>query len=256
MKGVDGVVKKIKYKDFQKYGRPVQSLYNKFIMDPVARIIALPLINYTKIKPWHVTFVSLITAIASAWFFYSGQYIYAVILFQFSTILDGVDGCVARIKKNGSAAGILFDGYTDTVRVILNAAALVLADNSAALALLLFTGLHFAESFLDFDLLQVEKFLRNKQNLKLNRIDKFILNIKTNLEKQGLKVNFLHYQERLFVVFFLGPVFNQLHLFSLAGVILALYSLHLKLFLDISLIKLKLIQNSAEYLRGSGLTDE
>ncbi len=252
-------MEKIHYKDFQPYSRPVQSLLVKWGLDPLARLIAWPLINLTSIRPWQVTLLSFLTALAAGWYFYTGAFAFASVLFAVSTILDGVDGYVARIKQNGSAAGIVFDGYTDVLRVLAAMLGLIASGQLDSQMLILFTvfvALHFAESFMDFDFIQVEKFLRKQRQIHLTPFDKSLLRLKDRFEKTGLKLIFFHYQERLFLIFVFGPLFGEIRLFVTLSLVLYLFFFHLKLFFDMSLIKLKLIRNSAEYLRGSGLPNE
>ena len=109
------------YKDFDKYSRKSLAIYNKIVVDPIARIISLPIINSTNIKPYQITIFGLFLSFISAYNFYIYEYFIAALIFQFTVILDTVDGYVARIKNNGSVFGILFDGYSDIIRVCVNA---------------------------------------------------------------------------------------------------------------------------------------
>lgn len=245
-------MEKITFNTFKQYGRPVYSLYCKWFLEPAARIIALPLINYTAIKPWQVTSFSLLLSIVSAGLFIQQHFLWAALIFQLSVVLDFVDGYIARIKNNGSAAGILMDGLFDIFRVMFNVVALAwLAQNDfyLLLSLLIFTGLHFAESFLDFQFIFVSHYYKKNPPKKLSRIDNWVLKLKGKMEKIGLKIIFLHYQERLFFVLFLGPVSGAFLLFTILGILILLFSLFFKLILDTALIKNKLLNSTTEYLR-------
>ncbi|MBX2818773.1 MAG: CDP-alcohol phosphatidyltransferase family protein [Rhodothermaceae bacterium] len=245
-------MERVTYSTFNRFSRSVQSVYAGFVLDPLARLIAIPVINYTAMKPWHVTLISLISAIYSSWLFYQGQFVSAALVFQLSVVLDFVDGYVARIKKNGSVGGILFDGYNDIVRVMINVVALALffSDNSTVLLLLLvFTSLHFAESFLDFEFLIIENVYRRTPPTSFTMAEKQAIRVKDWLEKFGLKTIFIHYQERLFFVLTLGPMLNQQVLATVLGIVAVLFSMHFKLILDTALIKNKIINRKEEYLR-------
>jgi|GEM_PF-5491562 len=244
---------RVTLKTFDQYRRPVQSLLAGFVLDPLGRLIALPLINYTRLKPWHITLLSLGISLGSAWFFYTGRFWPAVLLFQLSVVLDFVDGYVAKIKKNGSPSGVVFDGYSDIMRVMVNLAALAawyIEDPWVILLFMLFAGLHFAESFLDFEFVIVEKMFSRNPPTALSHADRFVLSIKTWLEQYRLKTIFIHYQERLFLVLVVGPVLDQPVIGALLGIAAVLFSIHFKLLLDMALLKNKFIHQSEEYLRG------
>lgn len=243
---------KINYASFTQFGRPIHSIYCKTVLDPLARLLSIPLINFTHVKPYQVTVVSLVLAMVSAFLFLKEQILFAALLFQASVILDFVDGYIARIKRNGSLAGILFDGYSDIFRVVLNISAIAwinIETPSIIILLLVFSSLHFAESFLDFEFIFAEKFLKNNPPLQLSSMEKRVLKLKTFLEKKGLKTILLHYQERLFIVLFLAPITGHYMLFLILAIGVTLFSIHFKLILDTSLLKNKLLNSSSEYLR-------
>ena len=199
--------------------------------------------------PWFSLFVSFY----SAWLFFNGSFLTAAILFQLSVALDFVDGYVARIKKNGSLPGILFDGYSDIMRVMFNVGALAwyFRDDSTILLLLLaFTGFHFAESFLDFEFIFAEKWLRRDPPASLSRVEEAVIRFKSRLERVGLKTIFIHYQERLFIVLALGPMTGQFAACTIAGIAAVLFSMHFKLILDTALLKNRIIHQAEEYMRG------
>jgi phosphatidylglycerophosphate synthase len=60
-----------------------------------------------------MSFVSLIAAIGSLALFMTGHNVWAGIVVQTSSILDGVDGDLARIKKTMSSFGGFFDAILD-----------------------------------------------------------------------------------------------------------------------------------------------
>lgn len=245
-------MKKIRYSDFEGNTRRAHSLYCKYFLDPVARPVALLIINYANIKPYSITLIGLLVSIISAVLFYMQYFLWAAVLFQLSVATDFVDGYVARLRHCGSTFALLLDAYVDVVRVVINVCALAMAFRhrfDVVLLLMIFSFVHFGESFIDNVFFSLYQFLRKKGNVNLNRIDRFFLRIKEKMEKVGLKTILFHYHERIFFVLFLGPVFNKVGLFTIIGILLGLLSIHIKLFLDTALIKNKIINNVDEYLR-------
>jgi CDP-L-myo-inositol myo-inositolphosphotransferase len=91
---------------------------------PISRILNRPisikiseLLLKTKITPNQISLVSFITAFFGALFFYVGEYIFLIIggiLVQLSSIIDGCDGEVARLKLMQTKYGGWFDAVLDT----------------------------------------------------------------------------------------------------------------------------------------------
>lgn len=90
---------------------------------PISRILNRPisikiskLLLKTKITPNQISLVGFITAFFGALFFYVGEYIFLVIggiLVQLSSIIDGCDGEVARLKLMQTKYGGWFDAVLD-----------------------------------------------------------------------------------------------------------------------------------------------
>lgn len=83
---------------------------------PVVRRLSLVLANYTSITPNAVTSISLILAMSSVFFFLRGDYhscIVGALLYYLSYVFDCVDGAIARLKRNGSTFGKIYDSYGD-----------------------------------------------------------------------------------------------------------------------------------------------
>ena len=243
---------KVSFKGFRPFNRASLPLYTKLVLEPMARLIAMPIINWTSIKPYQVTLMGLGLGFYSAYSFYVGDYLLGALIFQLAVVLDLVDGYVARIKKSGSVFGILLDGYSDQVRLLVNIVALVLNTNDDPLAqflLMLFLFLHTAEAMIDFELINVRKFLTHKTDLKFNALDRLMLSIKRKLEQYGLRTIFLYTQERVLCVLFMGPIFGDIKLWTQIGIVLVLFSVHIKMVLDVALIKNVIINKTNETLR-------
>ena len=90
---------------------------------PVSRILNRPisikiseLLLKTKITPNEISLISFIIALFGALFFYFGDYVFLVIggiLVQMSSIIDGCDGEVARLKLVETEYGGWFDAVLD-----------------------------------------------------------------------------------------------------------------------------------------------
>jgi len=90
---------------------------------PVSRILNRPMSNKisklllkTKITPNQISLISFIVGLFGALFFYLGDYVYLVIggiLVHLSSIIDGCDGEVARLKLVESKYGGWFDAVLD-----------------------------------------------------------------------------------------------------------------------------------------------
>ena len=81
---------------------------NRRISRPIARVLA-----HTPVTPNQVSIGSLALALASFFSFLYGQYIVAALLAQVSSIVDGVDGDLARRKNMTSAFGGFMDSILD-----------------------------------------------------------------------------------------------------------------------------------------------
>jgi phosphatidylglycerophosphate synthase len=90
---------------------------NRRISRPLARLLAL-----TPVTPNQVSIFSLGVAVVACLAFISGYNIAAAILAQASSIIDGIDGDLARLKKMTSAFGgfmdSILDRYTDALIIL------------------------------------------------------------------------------------------------------------------------------------------
>ena len=90
---------------------------------PIARVLNRPIslkisemLLKTRITPNQITLLSFITGIIASVFFYLGDYIYLIIggvLVQISSVVDGCDGEIARLKLRQTNYGGWFDAVLD-----------------------------------------------------------------------------------------------------------------------------------------------
>lgn len=110
-------------KDFKEAERILSKNLTKLTDGPVSRFLNRPvsakiskLLVKTKLKPNTISFFSFILCLISAFFFSLGSYLYIVIggfLAQFSSVIDGCDGEVARLKFQETEYGAWFDAVLD-----------------------------------------------------------------------------------------------------------------------------------------------
>lgn len=96
---------------------PVNYYFNRPLADVLVRFFA----KYTPVTPNQVTFAAIIVGVAAGFLLTPGinPWLFAgALLFQFSQILDCVDGQLARLTGNSSDFGRLLDGAGDYIVAI------------------------------------------------------------------------------------------------------------------------------------------
>jgi CDP-diacylglycerol--glycerol-3-phosphate 3-phosphatidyltransferase len=85
-----------------------------------------------KIKPAHVTTVSLLGHIPAAWALWTGKPVLAAVLIAVFGLLDALDGALARAQGTASKLGMFYDAVTDRVKeiIIYSALAMYVSNNS------------------------------------------------------------------------------------------------------------------------------
>ena len=87
---------------------PVSRYLNRRLSEPLARLLAP-----TPVTPNQVSFLSLLVAFGALAAFATGQPIAAGLLIQTSSVVDGVDGDLARLQGRASRFGAVFDAVLD-----------------------------------------------------------------------------------------------------------------------------------------------
>jgi phosphatidylglycerophosphate synthase len=72
-----------------------------------------------KIKPSHITTLSLLGHFPVAWALVSCRPILAAVLLSFFSILDALDGALAREQKTTSLSGMYYDAVSDRLKEII-----------------------------------------------------------------------------------------------------------------------------------------
>ena len=101
------------------------SVYDGFVSRRLNRRISRPcarLLSHTPVTPNQVSVASLGVALAAFFFFVYDHHIVAGLLAQASSIVDGIDGDLARAKRMTSAFGgfmdSVLDRYADTLIIL------------------------------------------------------------------------------------------------------------------------------------------
>ena len=87
---------------------PVSRYLNRRVSVPIARVLA-----HTPLTPNQVSVAACAMAFGALWLLAVGRNIEAGVLIQASSIVDGVDGDLARAKNMASKFGGLFDAVLD-----------------------------------------------------------------------------------------------------------------------------------------------
>lgn len=99
------------------YDGPVSRYLNRRLSRPLARYAAR-----TPLTPNQISVISLLVALLAAGLLVLDRTLLAAIAIQASSIIDGIDGDVARLKAQSSRFGAVFDAvldrYADAVIII------------------------------------------------------------------------------------------------------------------------------------------
>lgn len=85
-----------------------------YLFRPVAFVIVKSLYSLP-LTPNNYSFMSLMSGMVAAVFFYQGLFVWGALFFFMFAVLDCCDGMQARMKKNGTEFGRFVDGLVDYV---------------------------------------------------------------------------------------------------------------------------------------------
>lgn len=97
-------------------GKPTDGLVSRLCNRPISRFITRRLLRLPGVLPVHATIAAALIGVAMAAFLFFGGatgLIVGAILFQAASIIDGVDGEIARATFRSSARGAMLDTLTD-----------------------------------------------------------------------------------------------------------------------------------------------
>jgi CDP-diacylglycerol--glycerol-3-phosphate 3-phosphatidyltransferase len=76
-------------------------------------------LSKSKIKPSHITALSLLGHLPVAWALVVNKPILGAILLAFFSLLDALDGALARLQNSASLRGMYFDAVSDRIKEVL-----------------------------------------------------------------------------------------------------------------------------------------
>ncbi len=102
----------------QKTGKPTDGLVSQWINRPISQFISSILLRWPAVRPIHATIAAGLTGVVMAACLFLGGgagLIAGAILFQIASIIDGVDGEIARATQRSSKCGATLDTATDAL---------------------------------------------------------------------------------------------------------------------------------------------
>lgn len=97
-------------------GKPSDGVVSRHLNRPISMRISFALLHLPWIRPGHATALTALCALAMFAALLSGTaygLLAGAILFQVASIVDGVDGEIARVTRRGSRLGATLDSITD-----------------------------------------------------------------------------------------------------------------------------------------------
>lgn len=115
--------KEYSLKEVYSSAKRVDALVTVLFLDPIAFKLTYFFANFTRVSPNALTIISFILGLSSAVLFTFGTYSYLVLgslLFQSSSLLDCVDGKLARLTHTESKVGKILEFFRDKIFHLVN----------------------------------------------------------------------------------------------------------------------------------------
>lgn len=80
---------------------------------------AINMLSAGRVKPNHITLISLLGHIPVVWALWSHRPLLAGLLLAVFGIMDSLDGALARVQKSASIKGMFFDAASDRVKEVM-----------------------------------------------------------------------------------------------------------------------------------------
>jgi CDP-L-myo-inositol myo-inositolphosphotransferase len=97
-------------------GKPSDGIVSRHLNRPISMRLSFALLHLPWMRPGHATILTAICALAMFAAIVSGTtegLLAGAVLFQFASIVDGVDGEIARVTQRGTHLGATLDSITD-----------------------------------------------------------------------------------------------------------------------------------------------
>jgi phosphatidylglycerophosphate synthase len=144
-----------KFIDFSDYSRPIAI----FLANHLSKL---------KINAIQVTIVFLLAGLASAYYIYIQQLVWAAVFLMIKNILDAVDGEIARITKHPSAIGRYLDSIFDfIINFLILLAILSITNTSIMVFVIAFLGIEFQCSIYNYYYVILRRRLNNDETSRI-----------------------------------------------------------------------------------------
>ena len=193
-----------------------------FIAQKINKRISIPissLLANTRIHPNYLTIINMITGILSAVFLLFNEYLYIVLgglLFQTASVLDGVDGEVAKFTFKVSKIGGWLDTISDnmTLLLFLGAASYLFFINTLGYVPYIFIGLLFTGLLIMLSVM-ISFLHRHTDSASLVTYDKEFLQklpADDRIARLVLSLKYITKKEFFSIVFFLISLTGMIYL--------------------------------------------
>ena len=227
-----------------------------------AKRIALFIVNRTRFTANHVTYFAFAVCLASALAFYKGTHTFLIVgavLFELNYLLDCVDGTVARLKNESSPEGSVIDASLDLWRIPICVIGLTFAhfrvhgDPTIFLLGILYTAIKLIHIYSCRSQIGI-KIKHGRSIIESSFIDPPTNTIYGKWKRYLNKKNLAPYPrspETDVLVFFIGPIFNQLYWGFAAGLVM-----HVAVWICEEILFLKNIRSSSQEKQIIGYIDK
>lgn len=117
-KGLTHQMRRANHLIMRNTGKPTDGIVSRYINRPISTRISYLLLRYRSIRPFHATAATGLVALLMLACLLSGNQLGLIggaLLFQAASLLDGVDGEIARATFRSSALGASLDSLTDAI---------------------------------------------------------------------------------------------------------------------------------------------
>lgn len=197
-------------------------LTSRYLLGVPGNILTYFIANLTKITPNQITIFSLILGGISALNFLYGNYIWGVIFYYISQILDFVDGSLARLTNRTSVEGKMLDYVVDIFVPIF--VVLSISINQPTLTMVLLT---YMISILTVQNLYSFSYKLNEGKLLMKRVEEQsnknikpskLMKIRAWLLKRKIRSSISAFDTHV-LVFMIAPLFGIIYQCAIIGTI-------------------------------------
>mgnify|MGYP001574295434 CR=1 FL=1 len=110
---------KYQYSEIKNSFHDTEPWVNVFVLKYITLPLVYLMVNYTRITPNIISFISLFLGVLSAFFYFIGFELEASFMYICSYIFDATDGKVARITGKGKVYGAWLDTFVDRLNLVL-----------------------------------------------------------------------------------------------------------------------------------------